>query len=107
MSTPIPAPSKEEQARLLEDALSVVRQQSHLMLKNLESKGKLMDALKHASSMLSELRTSSLGPKQYYELYMSVFDSMRNLSVYLKDNHPNNHLADLYELVQYAGTLLK
>ncbi|KAK9378509.1 vacuolar protein sorting-associated protein 35 [Kockiozyma suomiensis] len=106
MSTPIPAPSKEEQARLLEDALSVVRQQSHLMLKNLESKGKLMDALKHASSMLSELRTSSLGPKQYYELYMSVFDSMRNLSVYLKDNHPNNHLADLYELVQYAGNIL-
>ncbi|KAK9248157.1 vacuolar protein sorting-associated protein 35 [Lipomyces tetrasporus] len=106
MSTPMPSPSKEEQARLLEDALSVVRQQSHLMLKNLESKGKLMDALKHASSMLSELRTSALGPKQYYELYMAVFDSMRNLSVYLKDNHPNNHLADLYELVQYAGNIL-
>ncbi|KAK9468248.1 vacuolar protein sorting-associated protein 35 [Lipomyces arxii] len=106
MSTPLPPPSKEEQARLLEDALGVVRQQSHLMLKNLESKGKLMDALKHASSMLSELRTSALGPKQYYELYMSVFDSMRNLSVYLKENHPNNHLADLYELVQYAGNIL-
>ncbi|KAK9389043.1 vacuolar protein sorting-associated protein 35 [Lipomyces mesembrius] len=106
MSTPIPSPSKEEQARLLEDALSVVRQQSQLMLKNLESKGKLMDALKHASSMLSELRTSALGPKQYYELYMAVFDSMRNLSVYLKENHPNNHLADLYELVQYAGNIL-
>ncbi|KAK9367768.1 vacuolar protein sorting-associated protein 35 [Lipomyces kononenkoae] len=106
MSTPIPSPSKEEQARLLEDALSVVRQQSHLMVKNLESKGKLMDALKHASSMLSELRTSALGPKQYYELYMAVFDSMRNLSVYLKENHPNNHLADLYELVQYAGNIL-
>ncbi|KAK9453111.1 vacuolar protein sorting-associated protein 35 [Dipodascopsis uninucleata] len=106
MSTPIPAPSKEEQARLLEDALNVVRQQSHLMVKNLESKGKLMDALKHASSMLSELRTSALGPKQYYELYMAVFDSMRHLSMYLKENHPNNHLADLYELVQYAGNIL-
>ncbi|KAK9462113.1 vacuolar protein sorting-associated protein 35 [Lipomyces oligophaga] len=106
MTTPLPSPSKEEQGRLLDEALNVVRQQSSLMLKNLESKGKLMDALKHASSMLSELRTSSLGPKQYYELYMAVFDSMRNLSVYLKDNHPNNHLADLYELVQYAGNIL-
>ncbi|KAK9479451.1 vacuolar protein sorting-associated protein 35 [Lipomyces japonicus] len=106
MSTPVPQPSREEQARLLDDALAVVRQQSHLMVKNLESKGKLMDALKHASSMLSELRTSALGPKQYYELYMAVFDSIRNLSVYLKDNHPNNHLADLYELVQYAGNIL-
>lgn len=28
----------------------------------------LMDALKSASTMLAELRTSSLSPKQYYEL---------------------------------------
>lgn len=27
-----------------------------------------MDALKAASTMLAELRTSSLSPKQYYEL---------------------------------------
>ena len=27
-----------------------------------------MDALKSASTMLAELRTSSLSPKQYYEL---------------------------------------
>jgi vacuolar protein sorting-associated protein 35 len=29
-----------------------------------------MDALKSASTMLAELRTSSLTPKQYYELCM-------------------------------------
>ena len=28
----------------------------------------LMDGLKSASTMLAELRTSSLSPKQYYEL---------------------------------------
>jgi Vacuolar protein sorting-associated protein 35 len=28
----------------------------------------ILDALKHASMMLAELRTSSLGPKHYYEL---------------------------------------
>lgn len=55
---------------------------------------------------MSELRTSSLGPKQYYELYMSVFDALRHLSVYLRDSHPDNHLADLYELVQYAGNIV-
>lgn len=32
----------------------------------------LMDALKSASTMLSELRTSSLSPKQYYELCASA-----------------------------------
>ena len=59
-----------------------------------------------SSTLVSELRTSSLGPKQYYELYMSVFDALRHLSVYLRDSHPVNHLADLYELVQYAGNVV-
>ena len=35
---------------------------------SLQDKGKLMDGLKHASNMLSELRTSMLSPKSYYEL---------------------------------------
>ncbi|KAI7465150.1 vacuolar protein sorting-associated protein 35 [Hortaea werneckii] len=100
------SPPVEDQPRLLEDALSVVRQQSVLMRRCLETPGKLMDALKCSSTSVSELRTSSLGPKQYYELYMSVFDALRHLSVYLRDSHPVNHLADLYELVQYAGNVV-
>lgn len=103
MATP---PAVEDQARLLEDALAVVRQQTHLMRKCLETPGKLMDALKCSSTLVSELRTSSLGPKQYYELYMAVFDALRHLSVYLRESHPVNHLADLYELVQYAGNIV-
>ncbi|KIM81736.1 hypothetical protein PILCRDRAFT_488550 [Piloderma croceum F 1598] len=67
-----------------------------------------MDALKSASLMLAELRTSSLSPKQYYELYMAVFDALRHLSNYLYDAHTQSkhHLADLYELVQYAGNII-
>ncbi|KAK4222898.1 vacuolar protein sorting-associated protein 35 [Podospora fimiseda] len=103
MSTPAPP---EDQARLLEDALIAVRQQTALMRKCLDTPGKLMDALKCCSTLVSELRTSSLGPKQYYELYMSVFDALRYLSVHLRENHPVNHLADLYELVQYAGNII-
>ncbi|KAK8085557.1 vacuolar protein sorting-associated protein 35 [Apiospora hydei] len=100
-----PAPP-EDQARLLEDALIAVRQQTVLMRKCLDTPSKLMDALKCCSTLVSELRTSSLGPKQYYELYMAVFDALRYLSVHLKENHPHNHLADLYELVQYAGNIV-
>lgn len=37
---------------------------------------------------------------------MAVFDALRYLSSYLKDSHPVNHLADLYELVQYAGNII-
>ncbi len=58
------------------------------------------------STLVSELRTPTLGPKQYYELYMAVFDSLRHMSEYLRDSHPVNHLADLYELVQYAGNII-
>ena len=43
MSTPAPP---EEQARLLEDALIAVRQQTAMMRKFLDTPGKLMDALK-------------------------------------------------------------
>ncbi|KAF5122190.1 Vacuolar protein sorting-associated protein 35 [Metarhizium anisopliae] len=96
----------EDQARLLEDALVAVRQQTSLMRKCLDTPGKLMDALKCCSTLVSELRTSSLGPKQYYELYMAVFDALRYLSVHLRESHPVNHLADLYELVQYAGNII-
>ncbi|EAQ87697.1 conserved hypothetical protein [Chaetomium globosum CBS 148.51] len=103
MTTPAPP---EDQSRLLEDALIAVRQQTTLMRKCLDTPGKLMDALKCCSTLVSELRTSSLGPKQYYELYMAVFDALRYLSVHLRENHPVNHLADLYELVQYAGNIV-
>lgn len=39
-----------------------------------------MDALKSASLMLAELRTSSLSPKQYYELcaYRGLLRRQRN-----------------------------
>ncbi|SCV73229.1 BQ2448_7154 [Microbotryum intermedium] len=96
----------------------------------------LMDALKSASTMLAELRSSSFSPKQYYELCqshtpsirpsrrpghqshspfswanptdMAVFDALRHLSSYLHDAHVSgrHHLADLYELVQYAGNIV-
>jgi vacuolar protein sorting-associated protein 35 len=38
------------------------------ILSGIQESDQLMDALKSASTMLAELRTSSLSPKQYYEL---------------------------------------
>lgn len=57
----------EDQEKLLEDAIGVVKVQAFQM-KHCLDKSKLMDALKHASTMLGELRTSLLSPKSYYEL---------------------------------------
>ena len=85
----------------LPEILNNVKLQT-VQLKRCLEQDQIMEALKAASSMLGELRTSSLSPKQYYELYMSVFDSLRYLSNYLYEAHTEgkHHLADLYELVQ-------
>ncbi|CCD22259.1 vacuolar protein sorting-associated protein 35 NDAI_0A01010 [Naumovozyma dairenensis CBS 421] len=90
----------------LEKAISSIKKQTYLIQRSL-NKRDLMSALKYASLMLAELRNPKLPPKQYYEIYTLIFDSLSNLSLYLIDNHPNHHhLADLYELVQYAGNVL-
>ncbi|KAJ3515633.1 hypothetical protein NLJ89_g1633 [Agrocybe chaxingu] len=96
-----------EEGKLLSEALNTVKIQVQQMKRHLEL-DQLMDALKSASLMLAELRTSSLSPKQYYELYMAVFDALRYLSNYLYEAHTQSrhHLADLYELVQYAGNIV-
>ncbi|KAG9091386.1 Vacuolar protein sorting-associated protein 35 [Ceratobasidium sp. UAMH 11750] len=96
-----------DDAKLLAEALSVVKIQMVQMKRCLEN-DQLMDSLKSASTMLAELRTSSLTPKMYYELYMAVFDALRHVSNYLLDAHTSgkHHLADLYELVQYAGNIV-
>ncbi|KDQ53008.1 hypothetical protein JAAARDRAFT_162246 [Jaapia argillacea MUCL 33604] len=96
-----------EEGKMLSEALNTVKIQVQQMKRYLEL-DQLMDALKAASLMLAELRTSSLSPKQYYELYMAVFDALRHLSNYLYDAHmqSRHHLADLYELVQYAGNIV-
>ncbi|KAG6916919.1 hypothetical protein DXG01_004680 [Tephrocybe rancida] len=104
MATTLPV---VEEGKLLSEALNTVKIQVQQMKRHLEL-DELMDALKSASLMLAELRTSSLSPKQYYELYMAVFDALRHLSNYLYDAHTQSrhHLADLYELVQYAGNII-
>lgn len=81
--------------------------------------GNLLQALKHCSNFLNELRTNQLTPKQYYELYIAVFDSLENLSSQLLASYKSKQkkrlatnstatpfLADLYELVQYSGNII-
>jgi hypothetical protein len=46
-----------------------------------------MDALKQASTMVEELRSSALSPKQYYELYVTVFDELRQLHAHFLENY--------------------
>lgn len=56
-----------EQESLLSSALKIVKNESFEMRRAVD-KNQLMEALKHAVQMLSELRTSLLTPKFYYRL---------------------------------------
>ncbi|KOO22302.1 vacuolar sorting protein 35 [Chrysochromulina tobinii] len=94
-----------EKERLAE-ARQVVKQQAFYMKRSLDQRN-LRDALKHASQMLGELRTSNLGPKAYYSLYIDATDELRHMESYITAEHKRGRrMLELYELVQHAGNVL-
>lgn len=105
-----------EQQALLQGCLNNIGHQSHLM-KQCLNEGNLLQALKHCSNFLNELRINQLSPKQYYEMYVVIFDALETLSSHLLASHKSKQkkrasgdsppfLADLYELVQYSGNII-
>jgi len=104
-NAPTTLSSQADQEKLLEDAKQVVNIQSWHMKRALDN-NKLMEALKHASNMICELRTGLLSPKYYYELYILALDHLRYLEMYLGEEKHGKGLNELYELVQYAGNIL-
>lgn len=101
-----PINSLDEQDKLLSDAITVVRAQAFQMKRFLD-KNRLMEAMRCASTMLGELRTSLLSPKSYYELYMAITDELRHFEHYLLDEFQKGRkVPDLYEHVQYAGNIV-
>ncbi|CAJ1383137.1 unnamed protein product [Effrenium voratum] len=101
-----PAGGADDQERLLDEATAVVKEQAFYMKKAIDSDN-VREALKNASNMICELRTSLLLPKNYFELYMQVFSEMQHLSGFFADkNRHKKKMIDLYESVQHAGNIL-
>ncbi len=61
---------------MLEDAKKAAKEQAYFMRRALDN-ADLRSGLKHASLMLTELKTSLLSPRNYYILFMAIFDYMR------------------------------
>lgn len=96
----------EDQERLLDEATAVVKEQAFYMKKAIDSDN-VREALKNASNMICELRTSLLSPKNYFELYMQVFNEMQHLAGFFGDKtRHKKKMIDLYESVQHAGNIL-
>lgn len=67
----------------------------------------LREALKHSSAMLCELKTSLLSPRNYFNLFMMVFDELGYLENYfIEEQKKGRKMADLYESVQHAGNII-
>jgi vacuolar protein sorting-associated protein 35 len=66
----------EDQEKLLEDAKKEAKEQAFFMRKSLDN-ADLRKGLKFASEMLTQLKTSSLAPRNYYIMFMTIFDYMR------------------------------
>ena len=96
----------------LEDANEFVKKQAFYMKRALDT-GVVRDALKMASQMTGELRTSRLSPKNYYELYMNITDELRELELFLQEEDEKatrgevgKSVVELYEQVQHAGNII-
>eukprot|EP00930_Biecheleria_cincta_P033474 TRINITY_DN231_c0_g1_i1.p1 TRINITY_DN231_c0_g1~~TRINITY_DN231_c0_g1_i1.p1 ORF type:complete len:837 (-),score=178.04 TRINITY_DN231_c0_g1_i1:225-2690(-) len=109
MSIPQNSPGgfgEHDQERLLDEAAAVVKEQAFYMKKAVDSDN-VRDALKHASNMICELRTSLMSPKSYFELYMQVFHELQHLVGFFDDQSKHKRkMVDLYESVQHAGNIL-
>jgi vacuolar protein sorting-associated protein 35 len=96
----------DDQEKYLEDARRVVKEQAYFMKKALDQ-ANLRDALRFSSTMLSELRTTLLSPRTYYILFMQVFDELRVLEQYFKEEYRRGRkMIDLYESVQHAQSII-
>ena len=74
-----------EQQVILATALKVVRDQSSLMQRAMDGgDANLKVTLDYATEMLRELRSNTLTPKNYYELYMTILDQLRSLEDYFR-----------------------
>lgn len=89
----------------VQKSIRVIKENAHFMKKAVESEN-LKEALKYTDLILSELRSESLSPKEYYTLFNLIFDELawfhHNLSNFLKTKKK----IDIFEIVQYSKKIL-
>jgi len=89
-----------EQRRMVDDVLKRVRELSFLMKREMDA-DHLKQALDYAMDMLKELRSSTLTPKNYYEVQMHICDQLRHLEEYFMSlQRSGRPIVDIYEQVQ-------
>ena len=98
--------SEEDQEKVLDRCLKKIKAKSFYIHTAIE-KNNLRQCLKDTYSMLSELRTGSLTPKNYYHLFTAIFDEMMVVENFFKEEIERGRKPrDLYDSVQQALFLI-
>ena len=93
---------EEKRDIMLKKGLKKIKEQSFHINHAIE-KNNLSQCLKEVYTMLCELRTNELSPKNYYNLYMSCVDVMLTIKIYMVEEvNRGRRLIDLYDDVQQA-----
>jgi len=98
---------KQRAAALLKESQKSVMKEAFYMKRAMDQED-IRLALKHASQMLGELRTSLLSPMNYYELYMKVCDELMYLEMFFREQTESGKedIVSLYQRVQNCGNVL-
>ena len=96
----------DDQEKLLEQATNLVKTSGFQMQRAFDTNN-MTEVLKHAVDLISELKSSQMSPKTYYELYTHVFDQLSRLeSYFMQEYRRSGHISDLFTRVQYVTTIL-
>ena len=103
---PIQIPTEDDQERYLDRALKRIKAQS-FHINTCIDKRSLRQCLKETYVMLNELRIDKLTPKNYYQLFTSIFDEMLVVENFFKEQIKRGRKArDLYDYAQEAKHVL-
>ena len=95
-----------DQEKILDQALLVVKSQAYQMKVAIEN-NKLRNSLKFAKAMLDTLKSTTLSPSNYYQLFLSIFDEMQYIFNYFREEaRRGRRMKDLYDTVQQCENII-
>ena len=95
-----------DQEKILDEALLIVKSQGYQMKVAIEN-NKLRNSLKFAKAMLDTLKSTTLSPTKYYQLFLSIFDEMQYIFNYFREEaRRGRRMKDLYDTVQQCENII-
>lgn len=92
---------------VVEEAQKRIQDNAFYMTKALDAQN-LKEAMKFAEQMVGSLRVGSVSPREYYSLFLQVFDELNLLEMAFVEayNKKKIKISKIYEKVQYSQELI-